>query len=177
MSQTMQHPARAAGRLLAVLAALLAMFAIAGSAAHAATTIKWDQFERPGGPVGKLPDGDRIQLVKGTGAPEGYIQVVMTTRTTWRKGIESMRMNNVCGWFGCSPGLDFVRGIYLQDADHGPATMLIPLSDAQDPDLGYGALRFAKAKLFGILTPVYDLPWDAAHVHSGDKYTFSWITD
>lgn len=128
-----------------------------------------------------MSDGDKITLqternVWGVSADK--IEVRLQTMTTWRKGIEFDRKGRVCEWWGgCYTTNVFMSGIYLQDSDHGPTSRLISVADAKNP-LGYGRLRFGKAKTFGIYhNNVHTLNWDAAHVVGGTRYTFNWITD
>lgn len=164
-----------------ITAVVVALSALAiGAAGAQADTINWDSFAQPSGYGPSLTDGDKITLrtERYVGVPYDKIEVRLQTMTTWRKGIEFDRKARACYWWGgCYTTDEFMSGIYLQDSDHGPTSRLISVSDAKNP-LGYGRLRFGKAKAFGIYSNnVHTLNWDAAHVVGGTRYTFNWITD
>lgn len=162
-------------RSVAAAATALALLAITAARAHA-EVVGWGAFT----PGVSISDGDTIRLTtEGGMAPAGTVEVRLLTAPgmTWRKGIEFDQAARVCSWFSCFNGFQFIAGEYLQDADHGPVSRVIPLSQARN-ELGFGRLRFGKAKTFGIFAnDVHELNWDPAHVVSGTRFTFTWLTD
>jgi hypothetical protein len=176
------HVAARVRRLLTALGALLVVFSLSATAAHA-TVIGWDDFARPdgSGPTFAPSGGDRIALQIQDGvAPSGRIEVVLKTplNITWRKGIEADRRATFCNWFTCWTGDQFFRGTYTQDDDHNQDGDRISLSVSDAINgLGAGQLRFGKAAFLGIYTGFYELRWDPAHTVSGRRYTFTWLRD
>jgi hypothetical protein len=178
------------------LGILVAIVVVLGAAAGpaAAGTIRWDDFQRVnayGGIISNptyAPSGeDRIQLLEEHGvAPAGTVEVVLKSApwiTAW-KGLEVDRTYQSLGcywWWGwhCSysPAYSLVAGLYTQDGDHGPIVRQIQTSYLNDGAGNFGQLRFGKAKLFGIHTGMYELPFDAYHAQSGSRYTFTWVSD
>ena len=162
--------------------AVVALSAATGSA-EAARSINWYDFARTDcsgswtWPTYAPSGEDRIRLVEqcaSTGVPLDQIEIVFNTAptVTWRKGIEFDRVR--CVWSGC--GYQFVTGMYLQDADHGPVVRRLSTRDLMTT--GYpGRLRFGKAKFFGIYTDMYDLHFDLPHLVGGRRYTFTWLSD
>jgi hypothetical protein len=179
MPVTVQYSARFAVRVVVALAAVLAALAIGGSTAKA-DTIGWNSFAAPDGSGPALSDGDKITLETQSGvAPAGFVEVRLATidGMTWRKGIEVDKRARGCGLFGCWTEDRLIAGMYLQDHDHGPISRLVSVGDALN-QLGFGRLRFGKAKGFGIYhNNVHELRFDTAHVVSGNRYTFTWVTD
>ncbi len=144
--------------------------------------VGWDAFAAPDGSGGALNDRDTITLetqANAPGVPAGHIEVRLATidGMTWRKGIEIDKRARVCGIFTCWTADKFISGMYLQDHDHGPAARLVAIGDLRNP-LGYGRLRFGKAKAFGyFVNNAHEVRFDADHLVSGTRYTFTWVTD
>lgn len=182
VTRTARLGRRARALVICASIAVAALFAGTG-AAQAEQSIGWHDFVRTDcwgtttSPTYAPSGQDRIRLVEqcsSTGVPYNQVEVVLATAptVTWRKGIEVDRVR--CGWFGC--GFEFITGMYLQDADHGPVARRLNVTDLSSNGY-YSRMRFGKAKLFGIYTSMYDLRFDASHAVGGRRYTFTWLRD
>lgn len=119
-----------------------------------AERITWGSFP-------ELRDFDKFTVVETTGTP-GKVTLILNTAptVTWWKALKLMQRN----------GGGIIREVITEESNHGPGTLVIDSSE-------YSSSRivFAKAKIFGIHTDMYEL-FEIAE-KDGLTLNFTWIAD